>query len=322
LFTRPSFTGVVLTVLPDVETAVSDMHPLQNQSQVPEVHIGRHCNSPRVCSFHDHCWQKIKGLTIYDIPRLNAQKEQHLQAGGMLSLADIPAEFPLSPSQRTLVEFIVEEQINIDRPAIQQALAGLAYPLYFFDFETIDHAIPTYDGCAPYQQTPFQYSCHVLHEDGRLEQCEYLHTAPGDPRPELVAALLEHVGPTGHIIAYHIPFERTILRQLAEAFPQQAGRLTDMAERLWDQLDIFRKHYRDYRFGKSNSLKSVLPVVVPELSYNMLAVKNGAQAQVVWEEMIGEGDTAVKNHLIDQLRTYCHLDTLAMVEIHRVLSRL
>ena len=37
---------------------------------------------------------------------------------------------------------------------------------------------------------------------------------------------------------------------------------------------------------------------------------------------VGEGDTAVKSHLIEQLRAYCRLDTLAMVEIHRVLSRL
>ena len=322
LFTLTDITSDVLTVLPDIETAVSDMRTLQNQSQPPEVHISRHCKSPHVCPFHDHCWRGIEGLTIYDIPRLNAQKEQQLQTGGALSLADIPAEFPLSPTQRSLVEFITGKQINIERPAIQRALASLAYPLYFFDFETIDHAIPAYDGCAPYQQVPFQYSCHVLTKDGRLEHRNYLHTAPGDPRPDLVAALLEHIGPTGHIIAYHIPFERTILRQLAEAFPQQADRLTDMAERLWDQLDIFRKHYRDYRFGKSNSLKSVLPVVVPELSYQTLDVQNGTQAQVVWEEMIGEGETAVKAQLADQLRAYCHLDTLAMVEIHRVLSRL
>ena len=29
-----------------------------------------------------------------------------------------------------------------------------------------------------------------------------------------------------------------------------------------------------------------------------------------------------KNQMADQLRAYCHLDTLAMVEIHRMLSRL
>jgi len=53
------------------------------------------------------------------------------------------------------------------------------------------------------------------------------------------------------------------------------------------------KHYRDHRFGGSNSLKSVLPVIVPELSYKLLAVQNGTQAQMVWEAMIGEGETAV-----------------------------
>jgi hypothetical protein len=93
----------------------------------------------------------------------------------------------------------------------------------------------------------------------------------------------------------------------------------NLADRLWDQLPIFYQHYRDYRFGKSNSLKAVLPVIAPELSYKLLGVQNGAQAQVVWEEMIGAGETAVKQQMADQLRPYCHLDTLAMVEIHRAL---
>ncbi len=95
-----------------------------------------------------------------------------------------------------------------------------------------------------------------------------------------------------------------------------------MADRLWDQLPIFRKHYRHYGFGKSNSLKSVLPVVVPELSYALLDVQNGTQAQVVWEEMIQCEETAVKNQKAGQLRAYCQLDTLAMVEIHQVLMNL
>ncbi|MEZ4594250.1 MAG: hypothetical protein R3D55_24375 [Chloroflexota bacterium] len=100
--------------------------------------------------------------------------------------------------------------------------------------------------------------------------------------------------------------------------PEYAAPLRGMADRLWDQLPIFRQHYRDYRFGKSNSLKAVLPVIVPRLSY-AIDVSNGTQAQVVWEAMIGEGETAVKQQMIQQLKEYCHLDTLAMVEIHRAL---
>jgi hypothetical protein len=89
---------------------------------------------------------------------------------------------------------------------------------------------------------------------------------------------------------------------------------------LWDQLVIFRQHYRHYGFGKSNSLKSVLPVIVPALSYQTLDVQNGAQAQVVWEEMIHCEDTAVKSRLAENLKAYCHLDTLAMVKIHQALA--
>lgn len=60
----------------------------------------------------------------------------------------------------------------------------------------------------------------------------------------------------------------------------------------------------------------------PALSYQRLNVQNGEQAQVVWEQMVGEADTAVKEQLAAQLRAYCHLGTLAMVEIHHALVNL
>ncbi|MBX3061137.1 MAG: DUF2779 domain-containing protein, partial [Anaerolineae bacterium] len=288
----------------------------------PDMSIGRHCTKPNPCSFHAHCWQGVNGLTIYDIPRLNDKRERPLQDAGILYLADIPADYPLTAAQREFVEFFGQQQINIDHIAVRQALARLEYPLYFFDFETVDDAVPTFAGCKPYQQVPFQYSCHILEADGTLRHCAYLHTDTDDPRRPLTESLLSHIGPTGSLIAYNIPFERGVLHHLAEQFPEYSSRLREMADRLWDQLPIFRQHYRDYRFGKSNSLKAILPVAAPALSYEQLAVQNGEQAQVVWEQMIREEDTAVKEQLADQLRAYCHLDTLAMVEIHHVLLHL
>ncbi len=319
LFTLTDITDKAITALPQVESDVATMRQLMAAADAPETNIGRHCTRPHACPFYDHCWQGVEGLTIYDIPRLSVKKERPLQDAGILYLADIPLDYPLTATQRAFVDFIVQEQINIDHATIQQQLDELVYPLYFFDFETIDYAIPAFDGCKPYQQIPFQYSCHILDVDGTLTHCEYLHTDRSDPRRPLAEALLAHIGETGSLIAYNIPFERSVLRHLADQFPEYADRLTSMADRLWDQLPIFRKHYRDHRFGKSNSLKAVLPVIVPSLSYKLLDVQNGTQAQVVWEEMIGEGD---KQQMIKQLLAYCHLDTLAMVEIHYALSAL
>jgi hypothetical protein len=240
----------------------------------------------------------------------------------VLFLADVPADFPLTPVQRMSVEVITQEQVRFDSAAIRQKLAQLEYPLYFLDFETDDPAVPRLDGFGPYQQFPFQYSCHVLEEDGRLDHRDYLHADSGSPLQALAQSLLEHIGPVGTIIAYNASFEKRILRQLAAVFPQNAGRFEEMAERLWDQLEVFKNDYQHYAFGGSNSLKSVLPVLVPELSYKALAVQDGGQAQVVWNRLISCEDAAEKAQLHQQLRDYCHLDTLAMVRIHQVLMGL
>jgi hypothetical protein len=336
LFITEDVWAAAQEILPQVAADVAEMRRIIDLPEAPVVEIGRFCTKSSICPFaevcrgfrhfvgtlYDTCWQGIQGLTLFDIPRLNAAKEQQLRAMDVLYLADVPQDFPLTAKQREFVDFFVGEKISIDKAAIQEALDGLQYPLYFFDFETIDHAVPIYDGMAPYQQTPFQYSCHVLQEDGTLTHHEYLHPEPGDPRPALLEALLGDIGPTGHIIVYHAPFERGKLQDLAQAFPEHDGRLQELVDRLWDQLLIFRKHYRHYAFGKSNSLKSVLPVVVPGLSYEGLPIPNGTMAQVAWEEMIAATDEEEKERLAAELLEYCRLDTLAMVEMHKVLAGL
>lgn len=322
LFTVEDITADVETHLPDVELALAEMKALVAQATEPAVEIGRHCDHPHTCPFRGECWRHVDRPTIWNIPRLNAGKAEQLRQLGILFLADVPADFPLTPAQRMTLEIITQERERIDAAAIRQKLAQLEYPLYFLDFETDDPAVPRLDGFGPYQQVPFQYSCHVLDRDGRLEHREYLHSEPANPLPGLAQSLLEHIGPVGSIVAYNASFEKRILRQLAAMFPNHAGRFEAMADRLWDQLEIFKSDYQHYAFGGSNSLKSVLPVLVPELSYEGLAVRDGGQAQMVWNRLIACEDAAEKAQLQQQLRDYCQLDTLAMVRIHQVLMGL
>ena len=321
LFIREDVGAQVREQLPLVAQDVVEISRILDLPAAPAIDIGRHCFRPDKCPFYEHCWQGIDGLTIFKIPRLNAAKEQELRAMDVLYLSDIPDDFPLTDTQRNYVDFYVSDKIEIDRAAVREALNGLQYPLYFFDFETIGYAVPLYDGTVPHQQSPFQYSLHVLHEDGSLSHHEFLYSQTSDPRPELLQNLLRDIGPTGHIIVYNATFERTILKGLADFFPEQAAAIQGLIDRLWDQLVIFRKHYRHYAFGGSNSLKTVLPVVVPQLSYDNLGVTDGLMAQVVWEKMIALPYGPEKEQLTADLLAYCHLDTLAMVEIHHALAR-
>jgi len=56
------------------------------------------------------------------------------------------------------------------------------------------------------------------------------------------------------------------------------------------------------------------------MSYENLDVRDGTEAQVAWNEMIRLPEGAEKNRLINELKKYCSQDTLAMVEIHRILN--
>ena len=107
---------------------------------------------------------------------------------------------------------------------------------------------------------------------------------------------------------------------LLELAPFQP-RLAEAAERLWDLLGIFRRHYLDPAFGGSNSLKNVLPVLLPGMSYATLEIRDGEEAQIGWEHLIELPPGGEKRRLEQGLRAYCRQDTLAMVEIYRLLRR-
>lgn len=322
LFTIADITAEVDRLLPEIPTKIRQFRTLLTEALEPTLAIGKHCDHPNSCSFKADCWQHIPDLSIFTIPRLDWRKKDTLIAQGILEISDLPLGYPLSDNQRSYVDSVLADQPIINREAIADSLAQLEYPIHFFDFEAQNPAIPRFDGLKPYEQFPFQYSCHILQADGSVEHCEYLHTDQSDPRPSLVVALTTDIASTGSVIVYHKSFEASLLRKLAQDFPQYAPELEAIANRLWDLEDIFKYHYKHPSFRGSTSIKNVLPVLVPSLSYKSLSVQRGDQAQTIWESMIGCSDPIEKQRLIDDLCAYCQLDTLAMVEIYRELLNL
>src|SRR5690606_7432517 len=107
-------------------------------------------------------------------------------------------------------------------------------------FETLAPAIPRYNGCSPYTEVPFQFSCHLWRSQRhKVEHFEYLHLDDSDPRPALAKALVEGFGSAGSILAYHASTERKIIEKLAEAVPKYRKQLLAIASRLVDPLPVF-----------------------------------------------------------------------------------
>ncbi len=261
LFSIEDATDQVNQLMDDVPSNVEKFKTILNGNDEPQVLIGEQCDKPYACPFKEtHCWESVPKKSIFTIPRLNWNKKNELTEKGILSICDLPTDFSLTPPQRAYVNRVLHNDPAIDAEAIQQELASFQYPIHFLDFETDNPAIPRFDGLRPYQQFPFQYSCHVMEQDGAVTHHEYLHTDKSDPRKPLLESLLNHVSNNGSVLVYNASFEKGVLKDLAAAFPEHASTLQSIIDRLWDQLVIFQRHYMHPDFCGSNSLKNALHV--------------------------------------------------------------
>ena len=123
---------------------------------------------------------------------------------------------------------------------------------------------------------------------------------------------------SGSIVAYHADYERLRMKELARDLPAYAGPLHAAIARLWDQEPVFRKHYVDWRFEGRTSIKKVLPVLCPDLTYEGLEVASGTEAMAAWDAAV-HGAVDDPAATFAALRAYCRQDTWAMVRIHEVL---
>lgn len=318
LFTLVDLRDDIKALIKSVPSEIGRLQKVVGLPSAPKIDIGSHCGSPYECSFKDHCWSHIPDYSIYDLVRIREAKILELKSRGILRIDKVPRDFPLSKAQALQVECEKTKAVHIDRVAIAEFLGSLVYPLHFLDFETLNLAIPPHDGLRPFQQMPFQASLHIQAREGApIRHVEYLGDGRSDPRPALADCLADSIGARGTVIAYNAGFEGQCLKGLADAFPRLRKPLMSAAARLWDLGDPFRKlHYVDPKFKGSWSIKAVLPVLVPTMTYKNLPVANGEQAQLAYlalmDANLPSGD---RKKIIRDLKTYCGQDTFAMVKI-------
>jgi hypothetical protein len=243
---------------------------------------------------------------------------------GYRTILDLPEDVVLGAAADRQRRAVQAGRIIVD-PGLAEALAGIGPPVAFLDFETVGLPIPVWNGCHPYDQVPAQFSCHVEDAAGHVAHDDWLAEGPGDPRPALAERLVAACAGARTIVAYHAPFERQCVAQLAEAVPALAAPLGSIAERLVDLLPIVRNHVYHPDFGGRFSLKRVLPALVPEASYDGLAIADGQTASLELARLLLDGDeiapaeqAAVRRALVE----YCHLDTRGLVELLRRLRHL
>ncbi|MCX7960970.1 MAG: DUF2779 domain-containing protein [Burkholderiales bacterium] len=275
----------------------------------PNVRPGPHCEDPYPCPFIEHCEPGDYPVRI--LPRSAALIER-LRAESYRDLRDVPGEAIRSRAAHRVWQATRTGSVLLD-PELRATLRSLGYPRHYLDFETIRFVVPIWKGTRPYEQLPFQWSLHIEHRNGRLAHREFLDTSGEPPMEKAAAALLEAVGAEGPVVTYG-PFERTVLRALAERYPRLAAPLEQLAARIVDVLPLLRAHYHHPAMKGSWSLKAVLPAVAPELGYAGLGeVADGEAAERAYLEILDPAtDAARKAKLAADLRAYCARDTFGL----------
>jgi hypothetical protein len=315
-------TDQVNAILADIETLRAQALKAAQCADPEEL---EHCWKPKECVCLEVCHPGLPDFSIYDIPRLSEEKKRLLEGMGVRAAKEIPASFELSDSQRAIAYLARLGAPVMDAPRIREELGRIAYPVYFLDYETCNLAVPLFEGYKPYQQMVFQYSLHRLDgPEAELKHFEHLSTSDDDPAMPLLASLKKNLGGEGTVIVWNASFEKTRNTEMALLHPEYAGFLKDVNDRVHDLMEMVSKGlYLHPGFKGSSSIKHVLPVMVPELSYAEMEINEGAKASLAWWNiMFVSLDETEKKIIANQLLAYCKLDTLAMVEIFRRFSRI
>lgn len=308
----------VLTGIQEAKSFLTKTNPIE----CPCKYKGRtnHC-----CAFN-YLYPKTPKYSSYDLRGIGQSKQVliDLVDNGLIALKSIPDDFELSVKHENQKWVSDTKNIIFEKEIIENKFDNLVYPLYFLDYETLACGIPKFENTYPYQQTVFQYSLHVLYKDDRIEHKEYIHRDQSTPVNVIAEKLRKDIGDEGNVIVWNKGFEGKCNSDLAIVNQNLESFLLGLNERIFDLMEVFLKmEYLHDDFKGSYSIKNVLPVMCPDLSYDSLAVSNGAEAVIEYENLIfGNVPEEEKESKFDSLLKYCKLDSWAMVRIFQELKKM
>jgi hypothetical protein len=320
LFELVDMTTETEAQVAEFETAADQLAVALYRDEAPAPALVPAC---RNCVFFgDDCLGKGHAHTVLEIPNLSAKKLRRLSVENIVDLADVPEDLELNDRQQRARNAALNGEIIV-HPALGLALSMIGWPCHYLDFETVATTLPLYAGHGCHQQVLTQFSIHHCNYiEGEPTHDEYLADPSRDCQRELAERLIACLGTEGTILVYS-GFEKTRVRALKEGYPDLAGPLDAILDRLVDLLAYVSDFVYHPQFRGSFSIKAVLPVLVPDLSYDGLAIRNGDLAitrfaRMARHEIAGPEIETIRQQLLD----YCQRDTLAMVRVHQQLARL
>ena len=295
-----------------------ERHGAENE---PVKEIGTYCFDPYSCDYWQYCTKNLPTPNVFDIGGMFKSKKFEKYYEGKVSFEDLKDE-KLNEKYLQQIDFeLNDRKPEINKNAINELLDSLRYPLYFIDYESCQYAIPEIEGTKPYQQIPFQYSLHIIEDEGSpVKHKEFLAEAEdNDIIRKFGESMIRDMPEDGSVIVYNKTFESTRNKEIGEMYPDLKNEMDRFNNNMVDLMIPFRN--RDYytkEMRGSYSIKYVLPALYPddpELDYKELSlIHKGDEASKAFLSL-NEKSPEEQKEIREALLEYCKLDTWAMVKI-------
>ena len=159
LLRRVDVSERMAELIPKVPGLVTACLETLSRPEEPDIATGPHCTRPFSCPLKGHCSPTTTEYPIRLLPG-GGHIIKELAEQGIRDIRDIPDGRLQKPLHQRVHQATISGQPYIS-PEIRQILLDLPYPRYYLDFESIQFAIPRWARTRPYQQLPFQWSCHT-----------------------------------------------------------------------------------------------------------------------------------------------------------------
>lgn len=243
------------------------------------------------------CWKNMAGIDLsknkapllFDLTqgRINKYLENKLTFIHELPIEDFepPTSGSLNHKNRRYLQVVKtktkDHSLHFEKEHFAALKSGIQYPLHMIDFETTSVAIPFHAGMRPYEQIAFQFSHHVIEENGHVRhQTEWINTEKGQfPNFEFVRKLKEALEVDEGTIFRYSHHENTVLKEIKSQLytSHEADRVLLMefidhitgdnkgyvGERnMLDLCQWVKESYFDIHTKGSSSLKLILPSIL------------------------------------------------------------
>jgi len=327
LFSVEDFTERVMEKVDEVSEDMKMAYELLSNNKEPFgncscITRGRSSH----CTTFSYSNPEVPEYSVHDISRIGSSKKKlaELVDSSILSIYDVPEDFPLSEKQHNQVVAAQTNKIIIEKDNIKEFLDKIEFPISFLDYETFAAGVPRFTGYSPFNQITFQFSLHIVEKGKEQEEPshdEFIFTENKNPDIAFLEALKKYLPEKGSIIAWHKSFETGRNRDLAKRNPDYKNFIDEINARFVDLEDIFVKQFFIHPgFKGKTSIKYILPILAPDLSYKALNIQEGATASNTWNLIVSGGYSKEEaEEKTRNLLTYCSLDTYAMYRIWKYL---